>query len=250
LAEVRILDPGAIRPKFSTRPSHAMDGGAQALLQLVGHPAAEPHRHGKRIGWSFGPRAIGIHLGMTGVFVVGDPPRFTKVGLRFDDDWIWFKDMRRFGCLVPWPTDDLAGLLTAGHGPDALLEPLDGAALAERMHTKKAIKVALLDQDRLTGVGNIHAIEALFTVRIDPKTPAQALTSSQWAALADAIPSQLQRAITAQDGPDFVYITDGGPNVFQIYGREGKECPRCNAIIERFPQSGRSTFRCPTCQCA
>ena len=110
LNEVQVLDPGAIRPRFSTRPSHAMEDGETALQRLVGHRVIEPERHGKRLGWAFGTHAVGIHLGMTGVFKPGDPPRFARVGFRFDHDWLWFVDMRRFGCLVPVESTRIDGM--------------------------------------------------------------------------------------------------------------------------------------------
>lgn len=189
-----------------------------------------------------------IHLGMTGAWQRGEPEKFGRIGLRFGDEALWFRDMRRFGCVVPCPADQLDTRLREGHGPDGLLDPLDGPTLAERFSTRKAIKVALLDQDRIAGVGNIHAVEALWRIGLNPKRPAKDVTADEWSALAGAIHDQLNEAIAAQDGEDFTYITDGGPNVFAVYRHEGDPCPRCSTVVEHATMGGRATFWCPKCQ--
>lgn len=200
------------------------------------------------MGWSFGTRGLLIHLGMTGAWGLGEEPRFGRLGMRFDTDWLWFRDMRRFGCVIPCPTPEIPARLTQGHGPDGLLTPPDGPGLAKRFQTRKPIKVALLDQERISGIGNIHAVEALFRIGLDPATPARDLSEDQWSALARALPEQLAQAIALQDGEDFTYITEGGPNVFSVYGREGEACSRCGDEISKTAHAGRATFWCPGCQ--
>lgn len=248
LTAVDVRDPGAIRGDWSTRPSHALEGGPAAIEALVGGVADEPIRHGKRLGWAFGSQGLLIHLGMSGAWGQGEPEKYGRLGLQFGDDWLWFRDMRRFGCVVPCPTADLKPRLEKGHGPDGLLAPPDGEKLAANFATAKAIKVALLDQHRIAGVGNIHAVEALWRIGLHPATPSNQLRPDQWSTLASAVRDQLAHAIATQDGEDFTYITEGGPNVFSVYGREGEPCERCAAPIERSVQGGRATFHCPRCQ--
>lgn len=249
LAEVRVVDAAAIRSTASTHPRDAHPDGEAQLAALVGRVAGPPVRHGKRLGWPFGDRALLLHLGMTGGWSRdSEPPRFARLGLRFGDTWSWFRDARRFGCVVPCETADLAAWLAEGHGPDAWLAPPDGPSLAARFRTDRPIKVALLDQDRLAGVGNIHAVEALWSARLSPLRPARALDPEAWARLALAIPAQLEAAITAQAGDELVYLSEGADNPFSVYDREGLPCPRCGAAIARCVQAGRATFWCPVCQ--
>ncbi|RME28388.1 MAG: hypothetical protein D6798_02510 [Deltaproteobacteria bacterium] len=248
LDEVIVRDPQAIRGDWSTRPRDALPDGPARLAALVGAEAGEPMRHGKRLGWPFPPGGLLIHLGMSGAWVPGEEPPHARVGLRFGDAVWWFRDPRRFGALIPCPAARLADRLAAGLGPDALLAALPGPALAARFRTRAAIKVALMDQGRLAGLGNIHAAEALFRARIHPAIPANALSDDQWEALSRAIVDQLRDAIDAQQDGELVYLTEGGPNPFAVYGREGEPCPRCGTPIARIALGGRSTFYCPRCQ--
>lgn len=235
------IDPAVVRTHLSSRPSDAHPEGPELLRAAVGR-AEPPLRHGKRIAWPFGDNAVLVHLGMTGKLVKGEAGNAVRA--RFDE--VGFVDRRRFGCLCVVPRDEVDGHLRANHGPDALDEPLDGAGLKRTFTGRRAIKVALMDQSKLAGLGNIHAAEALWRAQIDPRRRCDQV--QHWDALATAIVAQLQETITAEDAGEIVYVTDGGPNRFAIYGREGESCPRCSAPIERFSQSGRSTFACSSCQ--
>ena len=186
---------------------------------------------------------------MTGAWRRTDEaPRFTRFGLRFDQDWLWFADTRRFGCVIPCPASQIGSRLRAGHGPDGLLDPQDGAGLAARMQTRTAVKAALLDQQRIAGVGNIHACEALWRARVHPQRRAMTLSGTEWDRLARAVTAQLTTAIEQQDQEDLQYVTQGGENPFAMYRRDGEPCPRCNAVIERSMLAGRATWWCPSCQ--
>lgn len=252
VAEVIVPDDGVVRPTLSTRPSEALpDGPARVDAALTGKVAAEPVRRGKRIAWSFGEHALALHLGMTGRWRVRDEePRWGRFALRFEDGpTVWFIDPRRFGCVSLHPTEDALALIARGLGPDGLLDPPDGPTLRARLTGKRAIKVALLDQSIVAGLGNIHVVEALWRVHIAPTRRADSLDADEAAALARAIPEQFRWALKAQGGDDdLVYVTDGGDNIFAVYGREGQPCVRCEGTVERLSQSGRSTFWCPACQ--
>jgi formamidopyrimidine-DNA glycosylase len=112
------------------------------------------------------------------------------------------------------------------------------------------VKVALLDQAVLAGVGNIHASESLFAARIDPRRRGSSLSSAEVRSLARAIAASLRRGIATQEGPEIAYVEEpGAPNPFRVYARDGERCPRCRAAeIRRIVQAQRSTFFCPTCQ--
>src|SRR5262245_38270787 len=183
LREVEVPDPAVVRGFLSTKPSDALPDGVERIRRLIGQPSSTFQRYGKRLGWGFGASGLLSHLGMTGHWVkrpAGDaPPASARIGMMFDADTIWYVDGRRFGCVVPIPTADIDGALREDIGPDALDEPLGPDQLKERVTSKKAIKLALMDQDRLAGLGNIHTVEALFRAKIAPSLAANRLTDAQ-----------------------------------------------------------------------
>jgi formamidopyrimidine-DNA glycosylase len=123
--------------------------------------------------------------------------------------------------------------------PDVSVETF-GAALARR---RVAIKLALLDQRVLAGVGNIYAAEALWLARVDPKAVASSLTKARQARLLDAVRSVLDKAQRSQGR-----YRDTGVGRFEVYDREGEPCSRCGTAIRRIVQGARSTYFCPRCQ--
>lgn len=252
LVGVDVPDPGAVRPARSTRPSSASADALHRLRASVGASLGAPERRGKRIGWPVGAHGLVLHLGMTGHWVrrtAGERPRFARVGLGLDDgSWLWLDDSRRFGCVVPVSGEALRSELEGGLGPDALDDAPSGPELAARFATRRAIKVALLDQARLAGVGNIQAVEALFRARIHPDTPCDALDAAAWARLAEAIPDRMRAEIHALGEEEVVYLSDGGENPFLVYGRAGEACPVCAVPLVGGVRAGRATTWCPACQ--
>ena len=206
-----------------------------------------------------------MHLGMTGEFKVDvaragagaveppEPDRHDHVIFTLDSGTrVTFNDARRFGFM------DLvaAGALDAhptigGLGPEPLSAAFDAAALARALRGKRTpIKVALLDQAVVAGVGNIYASEALHVARLSPFRKAATLATPAGAPrestgrLAAAIRQVLQQAIARASR-----ATYRGSH-FRVYDRAGEPCPRrgCGGTIRRRTQAGRSTFWCPVCQ--
>jgi formamidopyrimidine-DNA glycosylase len=248
IREVQLADPAVVRPRLSTRPGDAWSEGPRWTAGWVGRDVVTTARVGKRIGLQVGDTAVLVHLGMTGRFERTDtPPRHGRIGLRTDEGWVWFADTRRFGCLAPLESLERLG---DGLGPDALDACPDGDELAAALPGRRAIKVALLDQARLAGLGNIHAVEALWRAGIDPACPCDRLDGADHQRLARAIRAQLEEAVAGIDATagDFTYVTEGGDNPFAVYGREGSDCRSCGRPILRRMQGGRSTFWCPGCQ--
>lgn len=247
LHAVHLPDPAAVRTSLSTRPRDALPGAASAL------PAAgeigTPVRHGKRLGWQLGATGVLHHLGMTGRWVRCDPgaapPEGARIGVETDRAAAWFVDRRRFGCMA-LATAPLAEAVRAGLGPDALAAAPDGPALKALLPGRRAVKVALLDQARIAGLGNIHAAEALWRARVDPFARCTDVSDAAWARLAVAIGAQLAEAIERDDHDDFAYVTDGGPNPFAVYKRE--RCGACGGAVSHATQGGRTTWWCPSCQ--
>jgi formamidopyrimidine-DNA glycosylase len=203
--------------------------------------------------------AVGLlaHLGMTGKWLRRDgdaeTPRFSRARFRLDDGSVLhFCDLRLFGRLrvvrgarfedVP----EVAAL-----GPDPLEAGIDPGRLHEALaRSKLPVKVRIMDQAILPGVGNIQASEALFRARIDPRRRSSSLGRREAAALAEAILASVKESIAREEGPEISYVEEpGSENPFQVYGREGERCPRCRrAALVRVVQAQRSTFFCPRCQ--
>jgi len=203
-----------------------------------------------------------MHLGMTGEFKVDvgrrdadpvAPDRHDHVIFTLDSGTrVTFNDARRFGFM------DLvaAGALDAhptigGLGPEPLSEAFDAVALAQALRGKRTpIKVALLDQAVVAGVGNIYASEALHVARLSPFRKAATLATPAGAPrettgrLATAIRQVLQQAIARASRAGYRGAR------FRVYDRAGEPCLRrgCGGTIRRRTQAGRSTFWCPVCQ--
>jgi len=170
---------------------------------------------------------------------------------------IGFADARRFGFMGLIPTDAVERHpWFAALGPEPLGNGFSGAHLAEAFAGKKQnIKVSLLDQRVVAGLGNIYVCEALYRARISPLVAAGRVSKPRLESLAAVVRDVLNEAIQAGGSTlkDFANA-DGGQGYFQhrfdVYGREGKPClaDSCTGLVRRTVQGGRSTFWCPSCQ--
>jgi formamidopyrimidine-DNA glycosylase len=203
-----------------------------------------------------GPVGLLAHLGMTGKWLrraEADPAtRFSRARLHLDDGSVLhFDDLRLFGRLRVVPQgrfEDVPELVALG--PDPLERGVDPDRLAEALaRSRLPVKVRIMDQAVLPGVGNIYASEALFRARVDPRRPASDLSRAEVRRLAVAIVEAMREGIARQEGPEITYVEEGGENPFLVYAREGEPCPRCGkGRIVRKVQAQRSTFFCPRCQ--
>ena len=197
-----------------------------------------------------------MHLGMSGSFRIEPAhhhpePHDHVVFDLTSGRAIVFNDPRRFGVMDLIATRDVErSLRRGGLGPEPLSPAFDGAALAAGCgRTRRSIKVALLDQAIVAGIGNIYASEALHLARLSPRLPAAAIAfadrSPRPAAhrLAGAITAVLRRAVDQ-------LTTAEGSQRFRVYDRGGAACLRrgCAGRIRRITQAGRSTYYCPVCQ--
>ncbi len=252
LAGVQLGDGAAVRATPTTHPV-ASEEAAQRLQGWVGGRLGTPLRRGKRIAWPLGDGGLLLHLGMTGHWVRRaslDPPRFGRVGLTLDDgSTLWLVDARRFGCLVPLGAEELDAALRTGLGPDPLVDGVDGPALTTAMAGSRApLKVALMDQARVAGLGNIQAVEALHEARLHPARPAGSLSSVEADHLAHAIGAVLARTLSTLGAGEVAYLSDGAENPFAVYGRGGEPCRTCGTAIAQHRHAGRVTTWCPSCQ--
>jgi formamidopyrimidine-DNA glycosylase len=198
---------------------------------------------------------------MTGLVLLADPP--DREHLRFQ--WqlagkppqsLWFWDRRGLGTVRLLSAAQLAETLGADHlGPDALEINLEGwRALCRR--TARSIKVALLDQKLVAGIGNLYASEILHLAGIHPGRRANRLKRQQIERLRECVLSVLTEAIrhegsTLSDGTYRNALNQAGAyqNSHRVYDREGQSCATCHGpAVRRIVQAQRSTFFCPACQ--
>jgi formamidopyrimidine-DNA glycosylase len=180
-------------------------------------------------------RHLLAHLRMTGWFEFQRPARY-RAAILTDQGTAYFVDSRRFGVLEAVSFRQLSEVLDT-LGPDALL----AGDLGRLQRTTRPVKVALLDQRLLAGVGNIYASESLWRAGIHPRRTANQLKTTELRRLRRGIITAMRRGIAY------------GPRIFEVqrfavYDRAGKACRRCGALVLRIVQAQRSTFFCPGCQ--
>lgn len=230
-------------------------GRSKEFERLKG-PLTKAERRGKYLMLAFGDEGLMAHLGMTGKFVKRPPETdepYSRARFVLDSgEVIHFKDARMFGELQPAPTAALAELPGIKKlGRDPFVDGLDWKQLKEAIgNTRLDLKVALMDQTRLAGLGNIHAAEALFRAGLHPGRKAKTLSDHEWKALTKAIHQSLAFGLDEQDDEEEIsYVEEPGtPNPFLIYGRAGTPCKKCNTKVKSYTQAGRTTHFCPKCQ--
>lgn len=244
-----------VRTEADRRARTFRDGDPGVFAALDG-ALVRAERRGKYLLLAFS-NGLGVvgHLGMTGKFVkrpAGEEVRWSRARFVLDSgEVIHLQDMRLFGRLEAMPAAELrAAPAVAKLGVDPLTDGLTAAQLSEAVAaSKQPLKVALMDQARVTGLGNIHAAEALFRARLHPARAPATLSAAEWRALAKAIHATIRFALEAEgDGDEIEYVEEGAPNPFLVYGRAGTPCRRCRTTVESFTQGGRTTHFCPHCQ--
>ncbi|HEX6832686.1 MAG TPA: bifunctional DNA-formamidopyrimidine glycosylase/DNA-(apurinic or apyrimidinic site) lyase [Rudaea sp.] len=232
--------PPALRRKLPGQKIDAVDRRAKYLLA---HTAA-----GSAL----------LHLGMSGSLRI--LPAETPAGLHDHVDWLLdsgkilrFTDPRRFGSQL-WQAPDKIHPLLAALGPEPLSEEFDGAYLWKKSRGRSAaVKVFVMDQNIVVGVGNIYAAEALFAAGIHPNRAAGSVSPARYERLAAQIKRILAYAITRGGTTlrDFLN-PDGEPGYFEqelfVYGRQGQPCKVCGTPIRANREGQRATFYCPRCQ--
>lgn len=202
-----------------------------------------------------------VHLGMTGslrLYSRGHaPPRraHDHIDIALDDGALLrYHDPRRFGAMLWVAGNSGVHPLLAALGPEPLDQAFDADYLYERTRGRRAsIKVTLMDNRIVVGVGNIYANEALFRAAIRPGAPAGRLSRSRLAGLVDAVREVLAEAIEKGGSTlrDFVDAR-GEPGAFQlayrVYGREGLPCRVCGTPIRASRLGQRASYHCPRCQ--
>lgn len=204
-----------------------------------------------------------LHLGMSGVLRVLPPDapvgKHDHVDIALERTLaqapriLRFTDPRRFGCLLWQPLGETHELL-AKLGPEPLTDAFDGDLLWRLSRGRTAaVKLFLMDNAIVVGVGNIYASEALFYAGIDPRCAAGSVSRARYARLAAEVKRLLAWAIERGGTTlrDFLN-PDGAPGYFfrelTVYGRTGEPCHACGTPIRQVTLGQRSTFWCPRCQ--
>jgi len=258
---VQIRRDRVIRPTSAAKLKRVLVGAKFGELTRRGKFLLFQLRHSKR---KDSITLVG-HLGMTGRMFVLRPgeslPKHAAVVLDLGRRRFIYEDQRYFGRLT------LDASSVARMGPEPLEKDFTPAKFAAALAgSRRAIKVKLLDQDVVAGVGNIYASEALFRARIAPQLAAGRLTPAQVRALWRAIREVLTQAIRfgstiplnhgekspGSDGLFYYGRAEGTPDYYEerlrVYDRAGQPCIRCKTAIQRIVQAARSTYFCPKCQ--
>jgi formamidopyrimidine-DNA glycosylase len=253
---------GAQRLPCSRRPILMQPAPTTLAKRLAGQLIEEVGRLGKRVvlRLASGERLI-FEPRMTGLVLVADPPSQEHLRFRLDVDHaaiphVWYWDRRGLGSVRLLSERQFATLLGGEKlGPDALAISADELQ-ARLEHSRRAIKVALLDQRAVAGIGNLYASEILHLAKIHPAKRCDLLKTAQWQAIHEHMRAVLNLAIrfegsTLSDGTyrNALNQSGGFQNHHRVYDRAGDACRQCRGgLIIRIVQAQRATFYCPSCQ--
>lgn len=244
--------------------------------QIIGQKIKRVERRGKHLIIHLNKDILFIHLKLTGqlVFVPTFPPsnvytfprhipfagtelpaKTTHVIFEIDGGKLFYNDLRQFGWIKIMKNEEFRIKNSELRG-----EPFSKEFTPEYLQkifakTKKPIKIVLMDQEKIAGIGNIYANDALFEARVNPLRPANSLTSEEIKKLHRGILRVLTDGLKhhGSSTADEAYIQpDGSPGSYQyhfrVYQRDGEKCRVCEEKIKRIKMGGRGTFFCPKCQ--
>ena len=253
IAQAQNLHPRALKPE-SIAP----------LDSLVGAKITGTNRRGKFLWLRLDrPYVLTAHLGMSGQFLIHqkDRPRATHIRAQFQlkkplrNLDLVFNDQRTFGWLSVEETTNNVPTSAQHIAPDPF-DPLFNKQASINNYLKRNIKIktALLNQEIMSGVGNIYADETLWRAKIHPETLTSELNRKKVEKIIDFATEVMQEAIN-QGGTSFddLYINVNGESGFfeqslAAYGQEDEPCPRCGTPIKRITFGARSSHFCPRCQ--
>jgi formamidopyrimidine-DNA glycosylase len=258
ITEVDVFHPRAIR--------RHLPGAIDFASRLAGRKVLAANRRGKYLWTELDSgEAMLAHLGMSGQMLVRpvgyEDEIHLRVRLRFADKGpeLRFVDQRTFGGLSLEELTEVDGstvpLPVAHIGRDPLDSRFDQAAAVRKIrHRHTEIKRALLDQNVVSGIGNIYADEALWRAKLHGARPTDKLSAAKLAELLEAATEVMTEALKAGGTSfDALYVNVNGQSGYfdrslAVYGQEGMPCTRCGRPIRREPFMNRSSYSCPRCQ--
>ncbi|CAN5316599.1 bifunctional DNA-formamidopyrimidine glycosylase/DNA-(apurinic or apyrimidinic site) lyase [soil metagenome] len=241
--------------------------------EIIGATFIKARRFGKVTVLDFdNGKSLMIHVKMTGQIIYrgpnlknpllspkisgGLPGPHTHVIFKLDKGGIiYYNDFRKFGWLRIVPTSDVEKTsFISKMGP----EPFGGLTLEKFKlaiaKTRRPIKVVIMDQSKIGGIGNIYANDALYLAKIHPARQSNSLTEKEILSLFDAIHDVLREGMKFGGSSENTFVTpDGGEGEYQrhtlVYGKQGNLCPVCKKEkIIKTMIGGRGTYFCPYCQ--
>ena len=249
----RIAAVSVYDPRLRWRVPHDLAG------RLVGHVIEGLERRSKYLLFRLAGDTLLVHLGMTGslrAFSLAPPRRpHDHVDVVLDNGvTLRYHDPRRFGAILWVEGPAERHPLLARLGPEPFDPAFDAGYLWHATRRRSAaIKLALMDNHLVVGVGNIYANESLFRAGIRPATPANRVSKARLARLVEEVRAALGDAIAKGGSTLRDYVDSAGePGYFQlehfVYGRTGLPCRVCGTLIRTRRQGGRATMYCATCQ--
>jgi len=253
ISQAQQLHPRALKPE-SIAPLESLQGA-----KITG-----TNRRGKFMWLTLNrPYVLVAHLGMSGQFLIHqkDRPKATHVRAQFTlskplrTQELVFNDQRTFGWLSVEETTNNIPASAQHIAPDPF-DPLFDKDAAIKNYRKRNIKIktALLNQEIMSGVGNIYADETLWRAKIHPEISTADLSAKKISTIIDFATEVMSEAIN-QGGTSFddLYINVNGESGFfeqslAAYGQEDEPCPRCGTPIKRITFGQRSSHFCPRCQ--
>jgi len=221
---------------------------------------------------------IALHIKLTGQLIFRDkktkdvlvakptpstvPNKFTRVTIKLSDDsFLYFQEVRGFAWMKILPTNDVEDLsFFKSLGPELIPSPESHTPkLTKDMFEKIVlssnlpIKVLLMEQKKIGGIGNIYANDGLFDAGVDPRRRAKSLDHNEIDRLYESLLKVLERGMKYRGSSELNFVDVLGQQGeyqkhFLIYGKKGQECKRCGGVVQKIYLAGRGTFFCPTCQ--
>jgi formamidopyrimidine-DNA glycosylase len=262
ITAVRVHHPRAVRRHEA--------GPADLTARLLNARITGTDRRGKYLWLLLDTEPVGqesdtalvIHLGMSGQMLLGGVPRadHVRISALLDDGTVLsFADQRTFGGWLLADLVEVDGSVVPEPVAHLARDPLDprfdaGAVVKVLRRKHSEIKRQLLDQQVVSGIGNIYADEALWRAKLNGARIADTLSRKQLTAVLDAA-AEVMRDALAKGGTSFdsLYVNVNGESGYfdrslDAYGREGAACRRCGAVMRREKFMNRSSFYCPKCQ--
>lgn len=208
----------------------------------------------------------GEELGITGRFVGGHPTKdmtgelpnkSTRVIFTFSDNSkLYFNDQRKFGWVKVVKSDELnLQSLLSTLGPEPLEKAFTWEILKTNLlkHKSMPVKVAILDQKVVSGIGNIYASEATFLAGIDPSKKVKDLSDENFKKLHAGIVESLKNGIKYGGSSKTHFVNAEGKKGYfldyaYVYGKTGDKCKKCGSVIKKIQLGGRGTYFCEKCQ--
>ena len=266
----RELKPNIIGKTISSIEILSLKNFVGQKEQAVGKKIIEIERFGKVLVMTLSNKKyINVHFKLSGQMLFAEnvksasyknpipftksnklPANTTRIIIKFrGGSGLFFNDLRKFGWIK------LTDKPEKPKGVDVLSKEFTVDYLKKILPSRRPIKVALMDQDKITGIGNIYANDALFIAKVHPQRLANSLKNNEVDLLYLAVKKVIADGIKDQgsSGADEAFILPDGSKGrhqrhFLVYQQEGKPCRICKTIIKRVKHHGRSSFFCPHCQ--